>query len=275
MLDPPAIGLQLVSSPVRLEPGQERYICWTASVPEGEPLAVRSIEALMPADAIHHYQVSIAESAIESGADCDANIDGAFVAVGGPGAPTQVFPEGTALVLDGGTQLFMQLHLMNAGTTPVEVPPAYVNLVGAEHADGLARAGILIVGQGDFLIPANAKDVSVTADCTLDRPLEHTFMVFPHMHMLGRRIQAELVREGGSRVPLVDVDWNFNEQKFYDLDESAAAGERLLVTCTYDNPTPRDVQWGMGTLDEMCTGFVYYYPAVELSSFCLVPDDPT
>lgn len=270
-LPPPAVGLQIASTPIALQPGEERFVCWVVQVPEGDPLSIVSVETQMPADAIHHYQIALKESdeVIESGMDCASTAGGlGMIAVGGPGTPPARYPDGTALVLDPGTSLVYQLHVMNLGRTPVEVPAAHVNLVGAEKDERRERVGILIVNQEEINLPARSRGVSVSGDCGVTEPLEHIFMIWPHMHLLGRRFTADLTRAGGAPSQFLDIEWNFANQILYELDLEAAVGDHLSTTCTYDNPMPKDVHFGMGTQDEMCTGFIYYYPANEMVGFC-------
>jgi hypothetical protein len=64
------------------------------------------------------------------------------------------------------------------------------------------------------------------------------------------------------RRPAVDVPrWDFHWPQFCFFSSrvglSTTAGQRLKVSCSWDNPTDREVRWGEGTSDEMCLAFVY------------------
>ena len=94
-----------------------------------------------------------------------------------------------------------------------------------------------------------------------------------HMHLLGKSIKLEKVTKDGSKECLLDIpDWDFEWQQFYSVREGEEIhikpGESLKMTCVYDNspanqPTvdgeqisTRAVDWGPGTLDEMCLSYI-------------------
>jgi hypothetical protein len=68
---------------------------------------------------------------------------------------------------------------------------------------------------------------------------------------------------------LVDRAWEFGSQGVYPATASAAAGDRVSVTCTYDNPGNDVVQFGESTHDEMCFGVLYYWPAPQSEVMCM------
>ena len=87
------------------------------------------------------------------------------------------------------------------------------------------------------------------------------------MHLLGKSQYAKIIREDGSEECLLDIpDWDFAWQQSYKPSETVTVqpGETVEVTCSYDNSQanqpivngeqiePNDVEWGDGTLDEMC-----------------------
>lgn len=89
--------------------------------------------------------------------------------------------------------------------------------------------------------------------------------VFPHMHQLGKRIRVS-ASLGDEETCMVDIpDWDFNWQGIYIFKEprEVRPGSTLNIDCWYDNSaenqpsgqTPRDVEWGDGTYDEMCLNY--------------------
>ncbi|MEM9695789.1 MAG: hypothetical protein AAGA56_24815, partial [Myxococcota bacterium] len=92
-----------------------------------------------------------------------------------------------------------------------------------------------------------------------------------HMHLLGTAIRAELESTADAlQCGLSIPNWDFDWQLTYDPDEPLVVqpGDGIRVTCEYDNSPanqpvvdgvqlePRDVQWGEGSLDEMCLMYV-------------------
>lgn len=109
----------------------------------------------------------------------------------------------------------------------------------------------------------------------------------PHMHLLGTRIAMTAVRPAGEEC-IIDIPrWDFNWQQSYRFKDGTidiAPGESVRLDCWYDNSSanqpivngtqlqPRKVNWGEGTLDEMCLGFLAlvepYAPLPEPGTVC-------
>ncbi|HET9241334.1 MAG TPA: hypothetical protein VFO10_28975 [Oligoflexus sp.] len=81
-----------------------------------------------------------------------------------------------------------------------------------------------------------------------------------HMHLRGQTTRLEVERKSGGPSCLLDIPrWDFHWQGSYALKQTVSVmpGERMTLECTFDNPGAKDVNWGEGTEDEMCIGFVY------------------
>ncbi len=126
---------------------------------------------------------------------------------------------------------------------------------------------------GGLRIPAGQRDVTfgyVDAPTTIngDRPF-WLRAVSLHMHERGARGQIVILRKNGDRECLLQIDrWEHHWQGDYVLAEPRRleAGDRLMVSCTFDNTRdhqrvlasgleePRDLGWAED--EEMCVGFV-------------------
>ena len=267
----PAVGMQIASAKIKIEAGKEQYSCWSFKVPDGEAISLVGIENQIPAAGIHHYAVfTNSEPIKEAGPySCETmGISWGLVSGGGLGTPGVKFPEGTAMNLSAGQHVVFQLHLINTGGDAIEIDPAYINLVGTTAKD-LIPVGLLIAGTLDIALPAHGKDLDVSGSCTLKDPMEHIFSVFPHMHKLGKRISAEVTpMAGGASQMIADQTWDFKDQGLYSVKGSATVGDTVKVTCRYDNPTEKDVNFGLTTSDEMCVNVLYYYPAKTPVAYC-------
>jgi hypothetical protein len=116
-------------------------------------------------------------------------------------------------------------------------------------------------------LPAGQKGIPIHAEMDL-KDDAHAYTVIPHMHLLGRSMQAVATRPDGTKVPLIRIpDWDFNWQAIYELQEPVAlpAGTHIDVDAIYDNSAgnprnpnhpPKDVTWGEQTTDEMCLLFL-------------------
>jgi hypothetical protein len=256
-LAPPEHGAQIATTKMSLEPGVEKYVCWSFKLPDTEPLDLIGMENRIPAVGVHHWAVFTNTAPLPKNPgpyDCESmGITWGLVSGGGVGTQPASFPEGTAMKLKAGSHIVFQLHTLNTTGAPLEVPPAYMNLVAALPGENLQNVGLLIAGTLDITLPAQSKDVEVSGGCDLTSPLQNIFAIFPHMHQLGRRITAEITpKSGGAAVMLSDIQWDFKDQGVYEAKGSAIEGDALKISCHYDNPSPDDVHFGLNTKNEMC-----------------------
>jgi hypothetical protein len=180
-----------------------------------------------------------------------------------PGSPAVRFPGQTGLRVFPGDVLVMQVHY-NLENGPPESDRTRVALQFARNPVPYVARMLPLVESG-FRIPPNSTDTT-TSEVT-ELPVDaQLWGLIPHMHQLGKRISVELLPEvGDDTTPtqcLVNVPrWDFHWQQFYFFSSRVGlpmkAGQRLKVSCTWDNPTDQEVRWGEGTSDEMCLAFVY------------------
>ncbi|MEM6293072.1 MAG: hypothetical protein AAGA54_17480 [Myxococcota bacterium] len=184
-----------------------------------------------------------------------------------PGALPLEMPPNTGRPIAAGSKLVMQMHYSAVGgeampdLTQMQLrtttePPAFV-----ERTLPFANLGIDI--------PAGSADATFTKTFTnwSDSPATLTSMA-GHMHLLGTKIEASITGGGddvcGLSIPSWDFDWQLSYRFPDDARVVVGPGESVELTCSYDNSTanqpivdgvqlePQDVQWGEGSLDEMC-----------------------
>jgi hypothetical protein len=270
LIAPPAVGAQVASTQVTLDGGGEKYLCWSFKMPSA--FSIIGTETGLPAVAVHHYAVFTSSSAVPAdaaGYDCRV-MDGSWglVSGGGRGTPGLKFPDGVGMPLPAGQHIVFQLHLLNASSSPVTVPVAAINLLGST-ATNLQTAGVIIAGNLDITLPAHSTGVKISGGCPAPWPLTNVFALFPHMHTLGTHISMTVTKQGTTTPDmLLDQSWDFGSQGVYPATGTAAQGDQIGVTCTFTNPGNSDVHFGESTLDEMCLGVLYYYPAQQASQYC-------
>ena len=287
-LQPPTVGLQLVSAPQTLKAGAQQYTCWAFQIPQGAPYPIIGLQQQIPTLGVHHYAVFTSSDAYYGPASFDCSTMGVswgLITGGGVGTPAVQFPTGTSMTLnlpptnDAGTalpivtQVIFQLHLLNATPNEITIPTAYVNLDSTtEPWSSFQQVGLLIGGTLNITIPPMTNGVQVSGGCGgaltanggNSPNMPNIFAVFPHMHTLGTNIEVQITPQG-STTPntLVNKAWNFGEQGLIAVspNASAKAGDQVQVTCTYNNTTSNTVNFGLTTQDEMCLGVLYYWPA--------------
>lgn len=182
----------------------------------------------------------------------------------GPGGLPRELPAGTGRPLPANSDLVVQIHYHPTGRTVSD--RSRIGLYFADPtADRLATE--IMVADVNLRIPAGAENHHHRAEWTL--PVD-TYLLdaTPHMHTLGRRIQAQAVLPDGETVPLIRIDdWDFYWQDSYVYDSPIGlpAGTRILLDCWFDNSSenklnpndpPRTVRWGDFSDDEM--GICYF-----------------
>ncbi len=182
-----------------------------------------------------------------------------------PGARPERLPEGIGMRLGKDTRIVLQVHY-------------YTNVRAGEDQTALGlyfngesvrkQLFYIPVVQPRLLIPAGEPNHTVEAQFPVFPLLEmQVINVFPHMHLIGTKIEVEKQR-GSSRESLIRIDqWDFNWQGAYTFEEPVRmpAFSQVNLRCTYDNSVnnPRNpnnplkpVRWGEGTEDEMCLAFL-------------------
>jgi hypothetical protein len=199
---------------------------------------------------------------------------GAGVLIGGtaPGTNVMEFPKGTALRIRAGTVLTFQMHYTAKGHEMHDR-----SMVGFKFAKEMPDEEMFATQfvNGQFTIPAGAKDVAIPAEIGAGQPIK-IWGLMPHTHLRGTRWLYKLEQPDGSSRVILDVPhYDFNWQTYYLFDKplEMAPGSKITSTAWYDNSATnknnpdatKDVHWGDQTWEEMqYTGFMYTIPGRRL-----------
>lgn len=214
---------------------------------------------------------------VQEGSDETGNLGlinlGAWV----PGMVPRVARDGRGIYVPAGSRIVMQVHYnLLAGDPEPDSTEFHVAVTTDPpefHTTTFPTAILdLDIGAGEPSARHRATFRSYRSD-----PLR-LIGVTPHMHLLGTSIGMNMVpptAETGDNDCLIQVpEWDFNWQQGYrfmaDDEVMLQPGAGLELQCIYDNSetnqpvingerlAPRDVEWGEGTLDEMCLLYVQY-----------------
>ena len=200
------------------------------------------------------------------------NIFGALDALSGiggwaPGQNTHFLPDGIGIQVAAKGRLVMQVHYYPIGRTGPDQTSLGLYLANSQIKKRLYQ--IPIVNMNFQLPPGEVKDVvGWFPSATTPLPIgAKAISIYPHMHLLGRKIKVDLISSTGKETPMIyENDWNFNWQGAYTYTEpmTIPIGSRARITCTFDNTqdNPKNpnnplvtVGWGERTTDEMCLAF--------------------
>lgn len=195
------------------------------------------------------------------------------MALGGwaPGARARLLPEKIGMELPAKARVVMQVHYYARSRTAADKTRVGLYFTKGDVERRLIYVPLVpldVFGRVALTIPAGAEAHEARGVLPVIAPLQHKIItIFPHMHLLGRKIEVEATIRGED-VPLIKIDdWDFNWQGQYTFTEPIEVpGFSLLkVKCTYNNSesNPRNpnnpvktVTWGEGTEDEMCLAFL-------------------
>jgi hypothetical protein len=204
-----------------------------------------------------------------------------------PGSLGNDFPAGTGIGMPVGSKIVAQVHYNTINSSPapdqtsVELKvdpnvdkPAYVlPFTNPTWIDD--RTMSIPAGDADVMhsFSFNAGVVAAYGSSAAMRPTRpfSVYSVALHMHLLGTQTRLSLDRAGGEDACLLDIpDWDFHWQGSYlfETPTRVEPSDTLNIECHWDNSggrhvehgapaVPQDTNWGEGTTDEMCIGFLY------------------
>jgi hypothetical protein len=181
-----------------------------------------------------------------------------------PGARPAVLPDDVAMSLPANSRIVLQVHYHPHGVAAVP-DQTQIGIYFARKKPNKIVYMLPLINQ-NFTIPPNNPNYQVSASYNVALPV-HLYLVFPHMHLLGRKMHVTAIPFAGHEQCLINIDdWDFNWQGQYKFSQPVAitAGTRLSLDAFYDNSVenwrnpnnpPKPVSWGEQTTDEMCISF--------------------
>lgn len=190
--------------------------------------------------------------------------DAEWLGAWAPGSVSGIFPEGAGIHVEAGSTLIFQTHY-NLDNADPAVDATEIDL---RVEDEVARPATIQPWANPGWLDSEAMDIpagseGVTHEFGYIIPDDKSFTVHSasiHMHTLGKSGRMYVEPAEGGEECLLDVPrWDFNWQRGYRLSDpvDVYGGDRLVIECTWDNPTDEDVYWGDGTGDEMCLGTMF------------------
>jgi len=231
---------------------------------------------------IHHYTLYGSSQACPDTEPESGYNKGPMVWVWAPGSEGNALPPeaGVRMLGTGLKTLILQIHYDNKKGDKDQVDNSgfrifYTDTLRAYDA-GVLQIGDPDVQLSDQALPSGSSKLtlSVAADsCTNDFAVAEVqvFAQFLHMHQAGARMQSTQLRAGSVvRKDFVDF-YDFKQSGAFEPPSSATGvtlqkGDSFLVECWYESAGSSQKRFGLGSSDEMCINFVFYYPLQPVSS---------
>ena len=199
----------------------------------------------------------------------------AFIQGWAPGGPDAEMPANVGLHMPrGATAAFrLEVHYNNLAGTTAQGDASGVEFCVSSHKR-TEEAAVHWLGTANFSVPAHSqKDVVSTCKPNVTRGPVHIMSVSPHMHKIGAHATAIINRADGSKDTLIDLPFDFADQRAYTMpmDGSSSdvllnAGDTITTTCGFDNTTAAPISFGSNTADEMCFFFTLAWPRGQLAN---------
>ena len=272
--------------------GTTKYVTGFRAVP-GEARVVHHVIAFhIPADLADE---AIAKAGAEPGpgytcfgsAGVGEGRDTSWLGAWAPGGLGSDLPEGTGLKVEPGSKIVLQVHYntLTAGALPDRTS------IDMKLDDFVSREGKVLLFanpgwlRGTMEIPAGEAEVTHAYDLDVSAfigtlsggviPSNQPFQIHSaslHMHQLGTAATLRVDKPTTDACLLDIQDWDFHWQGSFGLKTPVRydPGDSLHLECHWDNSAenqpldgsgvpraPVDVNWGEGTVDEMCLGIMY------------------
>jgi hypothetical protein len=257
----------------------EMYRCFPIPTANNERRWVRMIDVRPGDRATVHHVIAFLDTNNDSSALDAADPEPGYQCFGGPGFFTtgtlggwapgtrpMALPDGVGLSLPANARVVLQVHYHGHG----EEVKADQTQIGVYYADKpvAKELRILPLVNNTFTIPAGESNYRVDARFTNFLASAHALLVYPHMHLLGKRMKVEAHLPDGRSECLIDIqDWDFNWQGGYFFKDPVPIPlfTRLEMSAWFDNSAdnprnpnnpPKPVSWGEATTDEMALAFI-------------------
>ena len=261
-------SFRLIASSFTLGPdGDEKWQCERKTLTED--VWISRFTPIAPTGT-HHTLLAIDNNPDADGTtDCGVSIqtDWTVLFASGLGSPELNMPEGVAVHLAAGTQIVLDLHLYNFGSTALSETSA-IDVLSADPATIHDEAEVILVGQPSFSFSTMGYP-TLDFSCNTNGQTNF-FAVFPHMHQMGFHAKVDLTISGVTQT-VYDEPYDFEQQWFREYDPIAMnSGDTIKITCTWYNPDGRTVNFGESSDQEMCFAISYRYPprGGSLGPFC-------
>lgn len=241
--------LVLQTDPFTLEPGQEKYMCWTRKIPGAVKVHSYSKDKQ---PFVHHLVLATTVKEEPEGIrECDAvfNLNWHPLFAAGAGKVDFAFPPGVVNPIDDGAQILTQLHLLN--TSDRRITDSATLVMTTTDEEQTQPVQLAVFGNTDVDLPPG-QSTSLVTDC--QNPVTTRAVgFFPHMHMLGKSMTLEVGPAADDLQTLFRRDpYDFNDQAIDATDTMVTAGSHVRLTCNYDNTRQETVTYGESSFNEMC-----------------------
>ncbi len=227
----------------------------------GDPRMVHHLTLFaLDTDEAEHAAAELDAAEAGPGYTCfgDTRVESRWLVGSGPGSRALELPEGTGLRMRAGRKTVLQMHYSRAAGSTSDRTTIDLRLAPSVPVE----AFIGNLANYDIAMPPGIREARQTAMMIVPESVT-LWGLWPHMHLMGTKLEIAVVAGGGEQCLARVDDWNFHWQGFANYTKPIALSKDdiLKITCTYDTTSARRLTtWGSSSDDEMCIAFLYMTP---------------
>jgi hypothetical protein len=278
----PANGVQIETpdNAIAVQPGQEAFLCFYKTLPNTAAFDIGTMQSWMTPGSSHHfiaYEVTQGGGGLLGGRQQPDGTLSTCLFGGGTwmyatSVPGQVIemkmPDGVGLPVPAGTQVMLNMHFINPGTTTA-YPKVKMNFLYAQNVQYKAAAMVSFNTQIN-VPPATASGPgtqTVSGTCTPAAGSKF-FIMTSHTHKHATTTDVNYVSGGQTTNVVHTTDWEHPDVALWSAPDFLAVqpGDTFTYSCAYANPSTAAVTVGeTAASNEMCMAIGYYFPAGSAS----------
>ena len=271
-LTPPAAGqgyqIATPAGGITVQPGQESFLCYYKTLPNTSEFDVGKMQSWMTPGSSHHFIAYNEGNAVQADGTLSACSFGGGTWMYATSLPGEIIelamPQGVGLPLQANTQIMLNMHFINTGSTPV-TPQVKMNVIATQNLQ--YRAAAMVSFNATINVPpataAGPGKQTVYGTCTAAAGSKF-FVMTTHTHKHAVESKVNYV-SGGQTTNLVDTtDWEHPDVGLWNAPNflTVKAGDSFTYSCAYQNTGTTPVTVGeTAASNEMCMAIGYYFPA--------------
>ncbi len=277
-LAPPASGegyqIATPAGAISVQPGAEDFLCYYKTLPNTSTIDVGSYQSYMTPGSSHHFITYEVGSGAAGG--FGSQPDGTLVSCAFGGGTWMYatslagqiiemkMPDGVGLPLAAGTQVMLNMHFINPGSTTAN-PQVKLNLntVSSVQYEAAAMYSFNTSIDVPAATAAGPGTQTVTGTCTA--PVGSNFFVMTtHTHKHATVTKVNYLHAGQTYNIVDTTDWEHPDVGVWDAPNflTVQPGDSFTYSCSYSNTSASAVTVGdTAATNEMCMGIGYYFPA--------------
>jgi hypothetical protein len=260
---------------ITIQPGQEAYYCYYKTLPNTAPVDLGAFQSWMTPGSSHHfiaYELGNGGGLLAGRTQPDGTLQACQFAGGtwmyATSVPGEVIelkmPDGVGLPIAVGTQVMLNMHFINPGSTAVH-PKVKMNFLFAKNVQYKAAA-MISFNTGINIPPATATGPGTqTVSGTCQAPAGSKFFAMTsHTHKHATLTEVNYVSGGKTTNIVHTTDWEHPDVGVWNAPNflTVQSGDSFTYSCSYANTGSAAVTVGeTAASNEMCMAIGYYFPA--------------